>query len=926
MKSKMLYLGFFIGLLLLISACGSPDFPTAKPAPTRAPKIVSAPTPVPAPTPTLIQVVPATPELKGFFKKEDLIAAYCKGDSSDESFIPFLFTGPGISQSTFPRIQSALLDRDGKVSLVFGAAAKATMLGSFVFGPSYISKSSARAIPPGLLPAETRKAIFPKEYELLSSQEKIDLLFKAIVAKSKERSSALNLDSEAFAKKIWDNLFPPVSVGTISPELQIYVLEVEYLENVAQRGVILNFGPRPDGTQDYEVLKGSMGADAKLALEVFERRPNPVHPFPKITSLPIQNFDNLALDQSLVFYGEKIGANTQTLKRGSISAIYRESSAVAINASVTDSDSGADVFTLKCGTPRFVGMLLGSREGEGKETHARVLGIEKILRFVKDTTGLVVPTHLNEGIAAEEDPALKERLIAALTDGEYDFTSDLCFLKKNCLHKGMEQWFPIFQTVWVSRENPSDIRVVESGRAMVLGEHVAVISRSAPNDQYKYRILWGETREENGSDRSNYEYVELIGFDSTRSVALFTRPSDTKFPAPNAIPFSLGASKELKALHALYAMGSVDFSSFAFVPFPVLRLANDPAYVAGFAPQRADRFYFQGGGEEDTGGALCALRDGECEIVGFIYGDFDKPQEETLGTALTVEFVLDAVREIACSNKIRYLCDERDQKLLTAPVSYTPEALGDRKDIIALLKDIYPSSPLLVDMLALDMDSVISSEAQIVAFTADETGKVVEGPGTIYRSSVILSDKYVLTSSSLLPEFGDDKKFTVRVALLRGDLEAELLKVILIDRESGYALLERPSSSLDIAPLITKPLRITPERNLQTNQDIFAVFSKADYAFKGVPSRIQMVSPGTIIYAGLGSPEFLVNVFVSEEALGAPIYTNCGEYICLVGMVSRTHAIPDKIQTEGFGLPFAFICKNIKKKTGIDLCPDNPQE
>ncbi|MFY9458113.1 MAG: hypothetical protein WAP23_04315, partial [Candidatus Spechtbacterales bacterium] len=351
---------------------------------------------------------------------------------------------------------------------MFGAAAKATLLGNFVFGPSYISESSAaRAVSPGSLSAEERKMIFPQGYELLSPQEKIDLLFKEIVAKSKEQSRALDRDSEAFAKKIWSNLFPPVSVDAIPLETQIYVLEVEYVENVAQRGVILNFGMRPDGAQDYEVLKGSRGSDEKLALEVFERRSNPDHPFPKITPLTIQSFKNLAPHQQLVFYGEKMVANTKTLKRGSISAIYRESSAVAINASVTDGDAGADVFALKCGTPVLIGMLIGSRQGEGKETQARVLGIEEILRFVKDSTGLVVPTHASEGVAVEADPALKERLIAALINGEYDFTFDLCFLKESCLPNEMEQRFPIFQSVWVSPEDPSDIRVVGSGRAIV---------------------------------------------------------------------------------------------------------------------------------------------------------------------------------------------------------------------------------------------------------------------------------------------------------------------------------------------------------------------------------------------------------------------------------------------------------------------------
>ena len=109
-------------------------------------------------------------------------------------------------------------------------------------------------------------------------------------------------------------------------------------------------------------------------------------------------------------------------------------------------------------------------------------------------------------------------------------------------------------------------------------------------------------------------------------------------------------------------------------------------------------------------------------------------------------------------------------------------------------------------------------------------------------------------------------------------------------------------------------------------RSIFTVFSKTGDVFKDAPTRIQMVSPGTIIYEGLGSLEFLVNVFVSEESLGAPIYTNCGEHICLVGMVSRTHPYPDKIQTEGFGLPISFILEKIKEKTGLDISAEIQQK
>ena len=83
--------------------------------------------------------------------------------------------------------------------------------------------------------------------------------------------------------------------------------------------------------------------------------------------------------------------------------------------------------------------------------------------------------------------------------------------------------------------------------------------------------------------------------------------------------------------------------------------------------------------------------------------------------------------------------------------------------------------------------------------------------------------------------------------------------------------------------------------------------------------RIKLISPGTIIYSKESSPEFLVNGFISEATLGSAIYTNCGEEICLVGIISRLSPNPDIIQTEGVGLSIDFIFKEIKEKTGIDL-------
>lgn len=956
-----------VGVLLLLAACGSPEFPTSTPVPARD----SMPTPVlPSATAVPLEESPAPDpnKPKGFFGLSDLVSAYAVADSNDKTFTPFELKGLSVEQSRFPRIQPALFDREGNLLITFGADAKATLIAGFAFGPAFVSSSATAALKlPRSFLTEARDRIFPPEYGPLSEQERIDFLLDALVAKEREQPNDPDIGYEELSKRIWTGLFPPD--GRIPLEVQTYALEVEYITNVLPRGMILDFGFRPDGTIDFERVEQSIAKNGKLGLEIFKRKPNPDHPFPEVIPLEIQPLEKLSERDRIIFSGYSRESDKQTLKRGSVSAIYEEASAIGINAVVVPGDSGAQVFALQCGSPLLVGMLIGSRQRESKETQATVLAMERILKFIEENTGFSMPTKEGERSCPEPEPELRDRLPAAFSDGRYDFTFDPCFLNENCLSNDMDLWSPIFQTVLISTEDPTDISVVESGRAIILGGYVAVISPTVPvaevsgdiDFQYEHRVLIGETTGSDGTDTSRYEYLAFIGWDSSKSVALFQRPEGVaNAHGSTQIPFSVGRSDELKLGHALYSAGAFDFAPFESSPFPILRFASDPAHISGFAPGRSDRFYFQGSGRsQDIGGPLCALRDGTCEVVGFAYTYFDKPREETLSTALTVEFVLDAVKEIACENQVSSLCGERAQNSAVVRAIDTPQTLQDRRDIDILAKDIRPSPSLLLDMHDPDFGAMTRREARIAVWTVADTGGVTESSGVVYRDAFILSEKYVLTAS-LLPDFwtlsgeelvldtsdvtsntvfsDDNASLEARIALLHkfvpeSDIlqiledgvstpDVEILQVVLVRRgEYGYALLERPPLALDPDLFVALPQIAFMEDQAQTNQDIFISFSKNILIRDGTLDRIPLISRGVIIHSEDDSPELLINGFVPEETVGSGIYANCGEKICVAGIVSQTSSNPAIIQTEGLGLSINFILEEIKEKTGIDLSP-----
>lgn len=1111
MKVKnCLFMILIIPLLFTIACAGALEFLTPTPLPTSiktpAPVPVPTATPLPADTPVLTPRstpnIPATPfvptptpqrELEFFSEIANLLPAYADKDN-DLSFTPYeilkTISGEDYESPKLLVIKPAMFDLAGNLLVEFGGG-PVLLAGDVAVTSSVVDIVYSPRLD-RIFSQEELSEFFPPSagYELLSEQEKVNTLLDLIADAMKKNSLPPEFDSlppreqveamlvlfadevgqnfspsgfhalpygeqletmnKALLGKIWNSWFPPVPVGTIPLKLQIRVLEGEYAQNKAVREMIIVFGELEDGSPDYEVLEKSIVEDRNLVLEIFQRNPNPSHPFPAFLPFEIQELGDAGNPEfkpryPLIFYGYGKGFNdeyVQITKRASVASIDYDRSIIAMNGSVTLGDAGALVFSLKCGMGKLVGITLGSQQKIGKEKEASVLGIRGVIKFIEDNTDITIQTRESMNLCPEADPIAKARLEAAVSDGRYDSAYDLCDLK-NCDTSEIMPWIRPFQSVVIYKDNPDEARIVSDGFALLLpGGDVVVLTSSispttlsgAAEEMGEYsRILWGAADDYVGGEQKRYEYLEFVGVDETRRVALFKRQDSSSYPAPYGTLPTIGKSGELKVRNVLYTVGAADFQLFVdYKTFEegsssVLRQANDPAYIVSFLPENENIFYIESSGrEEDIGSVIFALRDGDLELVGFLYSLMKDADFEALNVALTIDFVLDAVEEIKCKEGLssceKLRAGEQDA---LRPYTRTYQAEHDRSQITSLLTANTPYfSSLLIDMLGIDTAVISQHEGRIAigTFLVGKEGKILDEGPVIFGEALLLPDGHVITPSSFFEftasftksGFSQDKtditsntlatigskKLEVRIGLLRDEVlldsevselfrdiplvlaaldkfsnpyqflmmsedekrsfvrdlqnifsrhgehelareihkivdnplyarkllgredlrqfiaelinEIEILEIVLVDRENGFALLKRPTSQAH-----GESLRIMIQDEIKNGQEILLSYSRE------IPmgERISLISPGTIIYANPSHHIFALGGFVSGESLGVRIYGNCAGQVCLIGILSKTHSRVDKIQTEGAGLSIDFIFEKIKQKTGIDLYP-----
>ncbi len=720
-------------------------------------------------------------------------------------------------------------------------------------------------------------------------------------------------------------------------------------------GIMVKLLETPDGLRHEELLGESIAKNDILGLEIFEMSKNSTYPYPSSFDIEISDLRDLSPADRLVFYGNK------NLKRASISSIDYDRGLIAMNGTIAVGNNDAPVFSLRCGKQRLVGFVWTSYGLLGRETEAsvRALGTQSVADFIMENTSIDISAQKNTDPCPKPNFALKERLISALSDGLYDLSYDMADLKNPDFEK-LQEFSPQLQNFRVSEDKFEQNRVISSGRALLVDNYVVVVEpliQNDPSPRFSYRLFWGDDMINEHTDESKYENLELIGFDSLKKIALFKRPDNTKFPIPDGIPFNMGNSDELEIGNVLYSIGASDISFNS--EFVILQKSVDPASVIGFLPGYDDRFYFQGSmgqGEGDRSTLLFAIRDGELEIVGIFYDRLDDPKDETLGTALTIEFVQKAIAEIKCAN-LKISC--RSPALLVTggkfSVAFFGQAGKDRDQLISLLKDGSPDeSGLLTDIIRPNIKNVSQFERRIIILFYDEDGKIVESSS---GEALILSDEYVLTLASFFPtrivESGSQKildtsdvtsntipsnkygnleariyltdEFSLELAYRdepEDKSEIETLKIVIIDRENGYALLRRPvSPSADPSNVKQTDIPdIAPSEKLGPNQEILISFSKDIFISKEFFLRSKFVSAGAIIDASPESQIFTFNGFASPQNLGSPIYVKQDGKIILAGIILGNDIwYPEEIRTEGTALSIDFIFQKIKEKTGIDF-------
>ncbi len=680
------------------------------------------------------------------------------------------------------------------------------------------------------------------------------------------------------------------------PTLEPEDLPPPLLEKNIRPGSMLVLGERPDGAPDYEILKKSVAKSKKLNLEIFERYPNPKFPFVASFPFEMQEISELRPGDPLIFYGYTKGVDEKyypTEKPATVSAITFDHSVVKMNGSVTGGDFGAPVFAYQCGIEKFVGIVIGSLAKEGRETEAVVLTNKEVLQFLEEQTGIRVQVKESKNSCVKEDPVLKQRAIAAISDGRYDFSYDLCDLKETCDLKKEKQWVRPLQDVWFSKKNPSGEPGIGLGNAFIVGPYAVVIpsagssihwlarGNESPDYDVRYRFVWDE----------GYEYLQLLGLDKSGKVAVFERPDASKFPTP-PMPISLiGNSRELGVGNALLAIGVTTLTDVKLTTNTYQ--TTDPASLIGLFEEKNEFFFIQSQMREMNNGAgICALRDGECELVGFLYAPLGSAQAETLNKALSIEFVLKAMEEVISGTSPK--AQVQGEKFQTL------EEERDKARIIELLKDQKPdSASLLFDLVRPDLSGLPKFRTPISL-------------GSVPGEAIILGDSYLLTSAELFPKpFKNADSGTIR------DASMGILKVVLIDQENGYALLKKAIPGTLGKGLIGS-LPVVSRNVMEPNQEILLAYSQG--LAGGSDRTIELVSPGTITFVSADFSMFIVNAFVSPEILGAPIYAKCDGQICAVGILTRPYPVYfEQIKTEGFGLSLDFIFDNIKQKTGIDL-------
>ncbi|OGZ58436.1 MAG: hypothetical protein A3B96_04300 [Candidatus Spechtbacteria bacterium RIFCSPHIGHO2_02_FULL_43_15b] len=684
-------------------------------------------------------------------------------------------------------------------------------------------------------------------------------------------------------------------------------------------GLMLVFDVSPSGDFISEVLDASLAKNEKLGIEIFKRNSNSIYPFPKSMPFELGSMEDISLADSVVFYGYTSGIQGEyslTEKRGAVSAIDLESGIFRINGSATVKDPGSPLFTLDCGRQKLSGIVLGSFANTGRESETFVAGINKVAEFFEQETGVAFKTKEPESLCKIENPKLTGALVEKMSDGEYDASFDVAHLKGFDFEDAFK-WVRPFEGVIVNKQNPDVISSL--GTALLIDDY-AVVSASAVkldpshSDVHRYRIVWGDL--EKGGLGNVVEYVEFAGYDSTKSVALFRRTDTAQFPIPKGLELKIGSSMELKngvEASVLYAFGFFSISDSERIS----NGANPLAVVSKVSQENAERaFYFQGSiSEHEAGAPIFAFRDGELELVGLSHGPMNSSESETLGQALTVEFMLNAVEEIKCAN--------------------SNAACGVTKST-----DFYEPQPRMPE---------IAAKIVVIASGKDKDGNDKEELKT--GEATILSGKYVITSSELFPRSGRlvqgnfeedksdirantiriaDNDISIRILMFRDFLyldeigslsdmkvdeydetyKMEILKVILVDRENGYALLERGDPKLGVSADI--PIY----QGLYSDLDFITTHLEI-ISENGKPRFVEVTTHGRVTYSRSANSAFIFSGFVHEN-LGAPVHDR--ESGKLIGIISRGDPeFAKQINTEGFGLSMQFIKEKIKQKTGINI-------
>lgn len=536
-------------------------------------------------------------------------------------------------------------------------------------------------------------------------------------------------------------------------------------------GMALKFSAgSPGGRPEFEILGESLGSSKHLVLEIFERVGKPVRPYPAFLPFGIQDLGNkenpeISASNDFIFLGRnQAGLNTAlhrmrylTQKTASISSIDYERSIFAINGTVTGGDFAAPILLSECGTQKLVGLVAGSYAGIGAEKEAFGIETEKAIGFFEEITGVEIQTRRMQAICPEPDPVLTERLAALLVDGLPDSSYDLSYLTRAV--ENMDNWWvrPFESIIPPKKNGENQERIVGRSLAFLVDKYVGVptSSLSFPIEEKEYRILWGGKFDGNETDPVEYEYLEFKGYDDTRQFALFLRLEDTGFPLPEGLPFLAGSANLLEVKDVLYKVGTVDFGLFApGIPYPIQQ-SLDPAFVIGFSGEDAELLEFESNlSKEEIGAAIFELIDGVPHVAGFFYAPLNDWGTETQGSALSIEFVLNAVKEITCRDPSLSCLDLTSSLYKRKIPSREIQARRDRYQIIQLLgRAQLDSLPLMTDLLKPDAGALSKYGGRIVIFFVDETGALIAGTPAMEGETTFLSKEYALTTASLFPRF-----------------------------------------------------------------------------------------------------------------------------------------------------------------------------